>query len=210
MRVAFDSRPGAGGHRAAHYSRRLLDALRETAREGDEIVETHRPRTAEVFHSPWFEGAMLHSPCPMVVTIHDVSALTRRSERLRSGGVYAHLRHLALQRATHVIVTTDALLEEAVAGLGLERERLIVIPPGAEAAAAAYDIRPAPTAVSTPPPAAALLASPPASDWTWRSVARATWRVYADALARPERPCVRGLSMRPAARARRARSSAGS
>ncbi len=179
MRVAFDNRPSAGVHRAAHYSRCLLDALRETARECDEIVETHRPRRAEIFHSPWFEGAMLHSPCPMVVTIHDVGALTRRSERLRGGGVHVRLRHLALQRATHVIVSTDALAEEAAAELGLERERIVVIPHAAP-------------------------------DWTWVNAARATWRVYADALARPERPCVRGLNMRPAARTPRARSSAGS
>lgn len=173
MRVAFDSRPGAAGHRAAQYSRCLLDALRDTARDCDEIVETYRPRGAEVFHSPWLEGAMLHSPCPMVVTIHDVSALTRRSERLRGGGVHLRLRSLALQRATHVIVSTDALAEEAVAELGLEHERIAVIPHGSEAA--------------------------PPTSLQWQDAARATWRVYADALARPERPCVGRLSRRPAA-----------
>lgn len=185
MRVAFDSRPRAGGHRAAHYASRLLDALRDTARECDEIVETYRPRGAEVFHSPWFEGAMLRSPCPMVVTIHDVSALTRPSERLRCGGVHVPLRHLALQRATHVIVATEALAEEALAELGLERERMVVIPQ-----------------VSQP--------APPDGEWTWQNVARATWRVYADALARPARPCVGRVSRRPAARAARAPSSTGS
>lgn len=204
MRVAFDSRPGAGGHRAARYSRCLLDALRETARECDEIVETHRPRRAEVFHSPWFEGAMLHSPCPMVVTIHDVGALTRRSERLRCGGVHVRLRHLALQRATHVIVSSDALAEQALAELGLERERLVVIPDAAEATPAIAH------APAGPLPRTCLPTVSTAAAWTWRHVARATWRVYADALARPERPCVRGLNMRHAARAPRARSSAGS
>ncbi len=175
MRVAFDSRPGAAGHRAAHYARCLLDALRETAHQGDEIVETHRPRGAEVFHSPWFEGAMLHSPCPMVVTIHDVGALTRRSEQLRCGGVHARLRRLALQRATHVIVSSDALAQQALAELGLDYERLVVIPHAVPAGSSQA------RAAGRPPDAAG---------WTWHDVARATWRVYADALARPERPCV--------------------
>ena len=41
---------------------------------------------------------MLHSPCPMVVTLHDLAALKRRSEHLRTG-VRLRLRHLAVQRA---------------------------------------------------------------------------------------------------------------
>ncbi len=66
-------------------------ALRETAGSGDEMLETHkasapsRSLRADVFHSPWMAGAMLHSPCPMVVTLHDLAALKRRSEHLRTG-----------------------------------------------------------------------------------------------------------------------------
>ena len=41
---------------------------------------------------------MLHSPCPMVVTLHDLAALKRRSEHLRTG-VRLRLRQLAVQRA---------------------------------------------------------------------------------------------------------------
>ncbi len=127
MRVAFDSRPGVDARSVgASHARRLLEALRATADEHDEIVETHRPRGAEVFHAPWIEGAMLHSPCPMIVTVHDVGALTLRSERLRGGGVHARLRHLALQRATHVIVSTEDAARIAAAEFGLER--VVVIP----------------------------------------------------------------------------------
>ena len=68
---------------------------------------------------------MLHSPCPMVVTIHELGALTRPSERLRSGGIHLRLRHLAVARATHVIVPTEALAHEAVAELGFEREHVV-------------------------------------------------------------------------------------
>ena len=77
MRVAFDSRPSADPRGVGRYARCLLRALRDTGDARGEIVETHRPRQADVFHAPWMQGAMLHSPCPMVVTIHELGALTR-------------------------------------------------------------------------------------------------------------------------------------
>jgi glycosyltransferase involved in cell wall biosynthesis len=127
MKVAFDSRPIADPTGVGRYSRFLLRALRDAKDGCDEIVETHRPRRADVFHSPWMQGAMLRSPCPMVVTLHDLAALKRRSEHLRIG-LRLRLRQLAVQRAVRVIVPTEALAADAVAGLGLERERVVVIP----------------------------------------------------------------------------------
>jgi len=126
LRVAFDSRPTSDPRGVGRYSRCLLAALRDTAGEQHEIVETHRPRQADVFHSPWMQGAMLRSPCPMVVTLHDLAALKRHSERLRTGG-RLRLRHLAVQRAMGVIVPTKAVAQDAVTRLGLDRERLTVI-----------------------------------------------------------------------------------
>jgi hypothetical protein len=167
--VAFDSRPSADVRVVGRYTRGILAALRSTAPVGVEIVETHRPsaagrgRRTHVFHSPWIEGAMLRSPCPMVVTVHDVDALTRLSERLRCGGVHLSLRRLALARATHVIVPTEAMAEDAVTKLGLEDKRVIVIP-------------------EVPDPGAS--ASP---DWSWEDVAHATWQVYGRALCEPTR-----------------------
>jgi glycosyltransferase involved in cell wall biosynthesis len=125
-RVAFDSRPAADVRGIGRYTRCLLTALRETAAEGMEIVETHRPRRAGVFHSPWMEGAILRSPCPMVVTLHDLSALKRASEHLRLG-VRLRLRQLAVQRAVRVIVPTEAVAGDAVQRLGLDRELIDVI-----------------------------------------------------------------------------------
>jgi hypothetical protein len=156
MKVAFDSRAASDPNGVGRYSRLLLQALRETAAEEDEIVETHRPGGADLFHTPWMQGAMLHSPCPMVVTLHDLAAVKRPSERLRCGGMHMRLRRLAVQRAVHVIVPTDAVALDAVAELGLERERLIVIPDAPD---------------------------PEAPAWTGEDAARETWRVYAGALA---------------------------
>ncbi len=127
MRVAFDSRPTRDLQGVGRYARCLLKALRETAAVDAEIEETHRPRRADVFHAPWMNGAMLHSPCPMVVTLHDLTALKRRSELLRTG-VRPALRQLAVQRAVRVIVPTEALALDALARLGLAREQIDVIP----------------------------------------------------------------------------------
>jgi hypothetical protein len=200
MRVAFDSRAGNDPRGVGRYARCLLRALRDTGEARGEIVETHRPRLADVFHAPWMQGAMLHSPCPMVVTIHELSALTRLSEQLRGGGIPLRLRHLAVQRATHVIVPTEELAREAIAELGFERERVIVIPEAPDPMA------------KTPNPMDPIASRPPHAPpvWTWQDVGRETWRVYESALARPGRPCVSRLSKRRVVRAPLGSSSAGS
>jgi glycosyltransferase involved in cell wall biosynthesis len=126
VNVAFDSRPTRDLQGIGRYSRCILQALRETAVEDSQIDETSRPRRADVFHAPWMNGALLHSPCPMVVTLHDLTALKRRSELLRSG-LRSRLRQLAVQRAVRVIVPTEALAQDALVRLGLEREQIDVI-----------------------------------------------------------------------------------
>jgi len=137
MKVAFDSRALAEPNSVGRYSRCLLKALHETASAGDQLTATRHPsatlrsREADVLHSPWMGGAILHSPCPTVVTIHDVAALKRRSEYLR-GGLRLRLRHLAVQRAVSVIVPTEAVAGDAVEYLELERERVIVVPEAAD------------------------------------------------------------------------------
>jgi glycosyltransferase involved in cell wall biosynthesis len=126
MRVAFDSRAAPDPRGVGRYAKCLLEALRDTAPEGAEISETHRPRRADVFHSPWIDGALLRSPCPMVVTLHDLMALKRRSEYLHAGARF-RLRYLAAQRAVRVIVPTHAVERDAVKRLGIEAERIVVI-----------------------------------------------------------------------------------
>ncbi|HXB15314.1 MAG TPA: glycosyltransferase family 1 protein [Solirubrobacteraceae bacterium] len=139
MRVALDSRPAADRDGVGRYARCLLEALRETAAAGEEVLATNRPskalraQRADVFHTPWIDGAMLHSPCPMVVTIHDLNAQKRRSEHLRTG-LRQRLRPLAVQRAARVIVPTEAVAADAVDHLGLERRRIAVIPEAADGA----------------------------------------------------------------------------
>jgi alpha-1,3-rhamnosyl/mannosyltransferase len=137
MRVAFDTRSAADQHGLGRYSRCLLDALRETAGPGEEVLETQSPaaialgRSADVLHTPWLEGAPLHSPCPMVVTVRGVASLKRRSEVLRRG-LRGRLRNLAVQRAMCVIVPNRAVAADAAEHLGIERERIVVVPEAAD------------------------------------------------------------------------------
>lgn len=181
MRIGFDSRPASRSQGVGYYAGCLLEALRDTASTGVEIVETHRPyavrgRRVELFHSPWMEGAVLRSPCPTVVTLHDLDALTRRSERLRRGAMHMRLRHLALQRASCVIVHSDQMAHDVLAKIGLERERVVVIPQAARAAYLGHDDdRPAPWEDA---------------GWDWEEVARATWEIYERALSEPPRPFI--------------------
>jgi glycosyltransferase involved in cell wall biosynthesis len=127
VRVAFDSRPASDPQGVGRYSRCLLRGLRDTGQEGWQVIETHRPKRVDIFHAPWMEGAILRSPCPMVVTLHDLAALKRRSEHLRIGSRF-RLRHLAVQRAVSVIVPTSAVANDAMARLELDPGRLTIIP----------------------------------------------------------------------------------
>jgi alpha-1,3-rhamnosyl/mannosyltransferase len=137
MNVAFDSRPASDPRGIGRYVRCLLDALIESGT--GEIAETHRPRPrrADVFHSPWIDGAMLRCPVPMVVTVHDMVPLKRHGEYLRTG-LRFRLRYLAVQRAVRVIVPTQAVAADVQSLLGMGDDMLAVIP---EAAAGSLHAR---------------------------------------------------------------------
>ncbi len=136
MKVAFDSRPAKDSRGIGRYARCLLAALVELGR--GEIVETHKPRRCDVYHSPWLEGALLRSPVATVVTLHDVIPLKRRGEYLRSGRRF-RMRYLAVQRAVRVIVPTNAVADDAIKTLGIPAERIVVV---GEAAASSFTPRP--------------------------------------------------------------------
>src|ERR687885_604368 len=128
MRVAFDSRPAADPRGIGRYTRSLLAALLE-AHDG-EIVETHRPRGVDVFHSPWIDGAPLRPRIPSVVTLHDLVPLKRPGEYLRTG-LRFRLRYLAVERAVRVIVPTHAVAHDARKLLSIEPDRIAVVPEAA-------------------------------------------------------------------------------
>jgi len=127
MRIAFDSRATTDTRGIGRYTRCLLEALRTTERDEDEIVEAHRPRRAGVYHAPWVPGALVHCSVPQVVTLHDLVPLKRRATYLRYGRSH-HLRYMAVARAERVIVPTQVVANDAEAILGIDPERIVVIP----------------------------------------------------------------------------------
>ena len=132
MRVAFDSRAAGDPRGIGRYVRCLLAALRETG-DGHEIVERRSARGADLYHSPWIDGASLHMRCPQVVTLHDLVPLKRRSEYLRTGARF-RLRYLAVQRAARIVVPTATVARDAIERLDIAPDKIAVI---AEAPAAA-------------------------------------------------------------------------
>lgn len=137
MRLAYDSRPASDPRGIGRYARCLLDALRATA-DGHEIVEAHRPRGVDVFHTPWIDGVRIRCSVPQVVTLHDLVPLKRSGEYLRTG-VRFRLRYAAVARADRVIVPTATVAQDAWELIGVEEDRLTII---AEAPAPAFHPRP--------------------------------------------------------------------
>ena len=140
MRVCFDSRPAADRRGIGRYARCLLEGLLEEApRRHGEVSEGRQPRRLDdLFHSPWMDGALLRPRVPMVVTVHDLVQQKRPGEYLRAG-LRGGMRHLAVTRATRLIVPTHAVANDAEEILGFDRERIHVIP---EAPATAFTPRP--------------------------------------------------------------------
>ena len=127
MRLVFDSRPALDPRGIGRYASCLLTALYETAGPDDVIVQGHRPRRGDIYHAPWIDGALLRPPCPQVVTLHDVVPLKRRSEYLRTG-IRFRMRYLAVERSARLIVPTAVVADEVVEHLGIDRDRIVVIP----------------------------------------------------------------------------------
>jgi glycosyltransferase involved in cell wall biosynthesis len=128
VKVAFDSRPLKDHPGTRRYARCLLEALHGSGRA--ELIETHDPRRCDVFHAPWMDGAMVRCPVPMVVTVHDLVSLKRPGERLRAG-LRSKLSHLAVQRATRVIVPTNSVADDVIKVLDVPSDRVVAIPEAA-------------------------------------------------------------------------------
>jgi len=123
MRVAFDSRPAGQPSGIGRYAAALLAELRTRL----EVIEGYRPRRVDLYHAPWLQGALLRTPCPMVVTLHSLIDLKRPAERLRAA-TGLKLRYLAVQRAARVIVPNQAVACDVADHLGVEPSRIAVIP----------------------------------------------------------------------------------
>jgi glycosyltransferase involved in cell wall biosynthesis len=137
VRVALDTRARSDPRGVGRYVRCLTDGLHQTVPEGDELVETERPRGVDLFHAPRVEAALLRCAIPQVVTIHDLVILKRPGEYLRTGLRY-RLKFLAASRAVRVIVPTQVVADDVAERLKLDPARIAVV---GEAAAPVFHPR---------------------------------------------------------------------
>jgi glycosyltransferase involved in cell wall biosynthesis len=138
VKVAIDSRGSVDPRGIGRYVRSLVDGLRTTVPDGDELLEMHRPRGVDLFHAPRVEAALLRCSIPQVVTIHDLVILKRPGEYLRTGLRY-RLRFLASSRAARIIVPTHVVADDVASRLEVDPARIVVV---GEAAAPAFRPRP--------------------------------------------------------------------
>ena len=98
---------------------------RDPRRDRRDAPPRARARAADVFHSPWMDGAMLHSPCPMVVTIHDL-ARAQAPQRAPARAACACACATSRSSARRVIVPTRRWPTRSPTWA--RRERIVVIP----------------------------------------------------------------------------------
>ena len=157
MRVALDlralERPELAERGIGRYTGELAQALRDAGAELIPLSGLRRPpapsRVAELWehallgrdarraradllHSPTVDLATTRPGLPYVVTLHDLVPLKHPERYLRTGMKH-RLRYRAVERATRVIVPSQAVADDAARMLALER--VDVVP---EAPAAAF------------------------------------------------------------------------
>lgn len=155
MRVAFDARvleDAAFADRGiGRYAQSLLDAFGEQRRDVVALRELGRPwapeRVAEflehvllardvrragasILHSPSIDFVTRRPGVPYVVTVHDLVPLKHPDRYLRTG-VKHRARYAAVKRATRVIVPTQAVARDCQELLGIDADRIDVIPEAA-------------------------------------------------------------------------------
>jgi glycosyltransferase involved in cell wall biosynthesis len=153
MRVALDTRalgvPQLRDRGIGRYTACLREALLAVA--GDDLVELgelRRPPApgrvgdlyehlllsrdvtraqGDVVHSPSIDFVSLRPGAPLVVTVHDLVPLKQPKRYLRTG-LKHRLRYAAVRRAARVIVPAQCVGRDLGALLGVEPERVKVVP----------------------------------------------------------------------------------
>ena len=127
------------------FDERLLD---EAAVAIERLPVTSRSRLARIVYEEWFLPRRLgscdvfhapgyvaprHLPCPLVVTIYDLIAITHPELARRSNAIHYRLRlPRSARAAARVIVPTEFVAGQVVERLGVERERVRVVPLGVD------------------------------------------------------------------------------
>jgi glycosyltransferase involved in cell wall biosynthesis len=138
-------RAGPAGSGIGRYVECLHDALNARAGELGLRVEpitepqrweplehvlqarTVRRLGADVLHTPSLDFLSLRPGAPLVVTLHDLAPLKNPEVYLRTGMLHK-LRYRAVKRARRVMVHSHAVAGDAERMLGLDPDRIAVVP----------------------------------------------------------------------------------
>ena len=138
-------RPGPAGSGIGRYVECLNEALTEHAAELGLRIETiTEPQRweplehvlqaravkrlgADVLHTPSLDFLSLRPGAPLVVTLHDLAPLKNPEVYLRTGLLHK-LRYRAVRRARRVMVHSRAVAADAERMLGIDPERIAVVP----------------------------------------------------------------------------------
>jgi glycosyltransferase involved in cell wall biosynthesis len=138
-------RPGPAGSGIGRYVECLNDALNDHAGELglrvepitepqrweplEHVVQGRAVRRlgADVLHTPSLDFLSLRPGAPLAVTLHDLAPLKHPEVYLRTGLLHK-LRYRAVRRAQRVMVPSRAVATDAERLLGLDPERIAVVP----------------------------------------------------------------------------------
>ncbi|HLM27076.1 MAG TPA: glycosyltransferase family 1 protein [Thermoleophilaceae bacterium] len=138
-------RPGPAGSGIGRYVECLHAALLERAGElGLRVEPINEPQRweplehvlqaravrrlgADVLHTPSLDFLSLRPGAPLVVTLHDLAPLKSPEVYLRTGLLHK-LRYRAVRRARRVMVHSRAVATDGERLLGLDPERIVVVP----------------------------------------------------------------------------------
>ncbi len=138
-------RPGPAGSGIGRYVECLNEALTERASDlGLRIEEITEPQRweplehvfqgravkrlgADVLHTPSLDFLSLRPGAPLVVTLHDLAPLKNPEVYLRTGLLHK-LRYRAVRRARRVMVHSHAVAADAERMLGIDPDRIVVVP----------------------------------------------------------------------------------
>jgi glycosyltransferase involved in cell wall biosynthesis len=147
-----DGRARAG---IGRYTASIIGALQDREDINVSVAVPRRPPRSEVWTMRWLHGqrgllatamrqrphllhgmaseaAALWPPDRQVVTVHDVLPWTDATARLRGNALYLSFQRRKISRCGAIIAVSEVSAREAIARLGLDPERVHVIPEGVD------------------------------------------------------------------------------
>ena len=139
MRIAIDTRPLHNDHifrGAGRYAKNLIEALQTFETEHSYQLfdsASSLPKRADLIHFPYFDPFYLTlpfwTPCPSVVTVHDVIPLVYPEHFPKGirGSIKWEIQKISLKRIKRIITDSQCSKKDIIRLTGIEGSRIDVI-----------------------------------------------------------------------------------